>query len=193
MTGEPVHIDSSGQAVRLQRADARKNRDRILTAARAAFDDGADPSMAEVARRAGVGMATLYRNFPGRRELLEAVYADKVAAVREAARDAAEELDPGPALRRWLTDFTDFARSKHGVAEALLAEAPDSRDALHRGKASIVEAAEPLLARARAAGAVKPELTMEQVLSLVIAVAGIPGPPGYVDAILQTALDGLEP
>ena len=69
-----------------KRADAERNRDKILAAARTAFaDPGADISMAEVSRRAGVGMATLYRNFPGRRELLEALYIDEVNAICKAA------------------------------------------------------------------------------------------------------------
>jgi AcrR family transcriptional regulator len=80
-----------------RRADAERNRDKILTAARSAFaDPEAEVSMAEVSRRAGVGMATLYRNFPGRRELLEALYTDEVDAVCQAA--AAGRCRPAPAL-----------------------------------------------------------------------------------------------
>src|ERR1700712_4387964 len=72
-----------------KRADAERNRDKILTAARLAFaEPGAEISMAEISRRAGVGMATLYRNFPGRRELLEALYTEEVAAVADAATPA---------------------------------------------------------------------------------------------------------
>ena len=82
-----------------RRADAERNRGKVLAAARAAFaDPGAEVSMAEVSRRAGVGMATLYRNFPGRRELLEALYTDEVDAVCAAAGTAAGRR---PALRSW--------------------------------------------------------------------------------------------
>jgi AcrR family transcriptional regulator len=189
MTGEPVHIDRSGQAIRLQRADARKNRDKILAAARAAFDSGGETSMAEVARRAGVGMATLYRNFPGRRELLQAVYADKVAAVCAAADAAGGRDDPGPALREWLVGFAAFARSKHGLAAEILAEGDGA--ALGAGRAAIVAAGGPLLDAAQAGGAVRADLTFDQVLSLVVAVGGIRGPDEYVRGILEVVLDGL--
>jgi len=81
-----------------RRVDAERNRERILTAARAAFaDPGADVSMAEVSRRAGVGSATLYRNFANRRELLEALYVDEIDAVCRAA-EAVEADTPGAAL-----------------------------------------------------------------------------------------------
>src|SRR6202453_3518791 len=91
-----------------RRADAERNRDKILAAARSAFaDPGAEVSMAEISRRAGVGMATLYRNFPGRRELLEALYIDEVNAVCEAA-ETPEAETPGAALTDWLQRFFAF-------------------------------------------------------------------------------------
>src|SRR6201996_7208108 len=103
-----------------RRADAERNRAKILAAARAAFaDPGAEVSMAEVARRAGVGMATLYRNFPGRRELLEALYVDEVNAVCEAA-DTLEAETPGAVFLAWLHRFVAFITSKHPVGVELL-------------------------------------------------------------------------
>src|ERR1700728_2434796 len=98
-----------------RRADAERNRDKILAAARSAFaDPQAEVSMAEVSRRAGVGMATLYRNFPGRRELLEALYIDEVDAVCDAA--ATFEADtPGALFVAWLYRFFAFITSKHPV------------------------------------------------------------------------------
>src|SRR5215472_1685086 len=90
-----------------RRADAERNRGKILAAARAAFaDPEAEVSMAEISRRAGVGMATLYRNFPGRRELLEAVFADEVDAICEAAEA------PGASLISWLHQLFAFFSSK---------------------------------------------------------------------------------
>src|ERR1017187_10281374 len=91
-----------------RRAAAARNHDRILTAARPAFTaPDAEVSMAEIARRAGVGMATLYRNFPGRRELLEALYIDEVNAVCEAA-ETLEAETPGALLMAWLHRFFAF-------------------------------------------------------------------------------------
>src|SRR5580692_2350886 len=85
-----------------RRADAERNREKILAAARSAFaDPGAEISMAEISRRAGVGMATLYRNFPGRRELLEALYIEEVDAICKAA-ETVEGETPGALLDAWL-------------------------------------------------------------------------------------------
>src|SRR6201997_4108040 len=103
-----------------RRADAERNRDKILAAARAAFaDPDAEVSMAEVSRRAGVGMATLYRNFPGRQELLEALYTDEVAAVCAAAGTAGGQT-PGAALVAWLKRFFAFYNTKRHVGSELL-------------------------------------------------------------------------
>src|ERR1700751_621790 len=94
-----------------RRADAERNREKILAAARSAFaDPGAEISMAEISRRAGVGMATLYRNFPGRRELLEALYTDEVDAICEAA-EPIDDRTPGTALLAWLNGVSAFFTS----------------------------------------------------------------------------------
>src|ERR1700690_4115823 len=103
-----------------RRADAERNRDKILAAARAAFAHAdAQVSMAEVARRAGVGMATLYRNFPGRQELLEALYTDEVDAICNAAEVLKSEPS-GEALLTWLHDVFAFFTSKRQVGAELL-------------------------------------------------------------------------
>src|SRR6201982_2294133 len=103
-----------------KRADAERNRDKILAAARAAFaDPGTEVSMAEISRRAGVGMATLYRNFPGRRELLEALYTEEVNAICEAAETLDAET-PGAMLTAWLHRFFAFFTNKHHIASELL-------------------------------------------------------------------------
>src|SRR5215210_9317680 len=109
-----------------RRADAERNRDKILAAARAAFaDPDAKVSMAEISRRAGVGMETLYRNFPGRRELLEALYTDEVDAICEAAGTVGGET-PGAALMAWLHRFFAFFTSKRHVASELLEHSDSS-------------------------------------------------------------------
>src|SRR6202034_4327106 len=103
-----------------RRADAERNREKILAAARAAFaDPDADVSMAEISRRAGVGMATLYRNFPGRRELLEALYAERIRALCAAA-DLVDGETPGALLVAWLHQFFAFVTSKRAIAAELL-------------------------------------------------------------------------
>ena len=176
-----------------RRADAARNRAKILAAARSAFaDPEADVSMAEIARRTGVGMATLYRNFPGRRELLEALYTDEVDAVCAAAT-AVDGETPGAALTAWLRRFFAFATGKRHVASALLAHTDRGDPLFDDNRARVLAAGRPLLAAAQRAHDVRDDLTLEQVLDMVIAIAQIHGEPGYREPILRTALDGLRP
>lgn len=176
-----------------RRADAERNREKILAAARAAFaDPDAQVSMAEISRRAGVGMATLYRNFPGRRELLEALYTDEVDAICEAAETVDGET-PGAALMAWLHRFFAFYTSKRHVASELLTHVDSSNPMFNENRARVLAAGRPLLVAAQHANEVRNDLTLEQVLDMVGAIATIHGDPRYLEAILQTALDGLRP
>ncbi|WP_028799829.1 TetR/AcrR family transcriptional regulator [Streptomyces sp. 142MFCol3.1] len=176
-----------------RRADAERNRDKILAAARAAFaEPGAQVSMAEVSRRAGVGMATLYRNFPGRRELLEALYVDEVDAVCEAAKTACGET-PGVAFAAWLQRFFAFFVSKHDIASELLTQTDGDDPVFSENRARVLAAGRPLLTAAQEAREVREDLTLEQMCDMVIAIAAIHGDPGYVEPILRAALDGLRP
>jgi AcrR family transcriptional regulator len=176
-----------------RRADAERNRDKILTAARAAFaDPDAEVSMAEISRRAGVGMATLYRNFPGRQELLEALYTDEVDAVCKAAETIDGET-PGAALVAWLHRFSAFTTSKRHIAAELLKETDRSNPLFRNNRTRVIAAGRPLLAAAQHAGEVRDDLTLEQILDMIVAIATIHGDTGYTEPILQAALDGLRP
>jgi AcrR family transcriptional regulator len=176
-----------------RRADAQRNRDRILAAAREAFGElGGDVSMAEVARRAGVGMATLYRNFPGRQELLEALYADEVDALCRAALTA-EGDTPGQRLETWLRRFFEYFTGKRAIASALLEHVSDDDDVFDSNRARVLAAGEPLLAAAQRGREVRDDVTLEQALDLTIAVAKMPGETKYTETILQVAIDGLRP
>jgi AcrR family transcriptional regulator len=173
-----------------KRADAQRNREKILVAARAAFaDPEAEVSMAEVARRAGVGMATLYRNFPGRRDLLEALYADEVDAVCAAAETIAGET-PGARFVAWVRQFLMFSANKHPLASELLKDS-DDKSLLNASRDRVLAAGRPLLEAAQQAGEIRGDLSLEQVLEMVMAVASIRGDRDYVEPILQAALDGL--
>jgi AcrR family transcriptional regulator len=176
-----------------RRADAARNRDKILAAARSAFaDPAADISMAEVSRRAGVGMATLYRNFPGRQELLEALYTDEVDAVCEAAETVGGQT-PGAVLTAWLHRFFAFSTSKRHIASELLKHTDRSNPLFGNNRDRVIAAGQPLLAAAQRAHEVRDDLALEQVLDMVIAIATIHGDTRYLEPILQTALDGLRP
>src|SRR3712207_6693000 len=125
-----------------RRADAERNREKILAAARAAFaDPDAQVSMAEISRRAGVGMATLYRNFPGRRELLEALYTDEVDAICEAA-ETVDGDTPGAALMAWLHRFFAFYTSKRHVASELLQHSDSSNPVFGESRSRVLRSEE---------------------------------------------------
>jgi AcrR family transcriptional regulator len=175
-----------------RRADAERNRDKILAAARSAFaDPEADISMAEVSRRAGVGMATLYRNFPGRRELLEALYTDEVDAICEATE--ALNGEPGAALLTWLDKVFAFFTSKRQVGAELLKHSESGNPFFSNNRKRVLAAGQPLLTAAQRTHEIRGDLTLEQVLDMISAIAKIDGDPGYVQPILQSALDGLRP
>jgi AcrR family transcriptional regulator len=176
-----------------RRADAERNREKILAAAREAFADReAEVSMAEVSRRAGVGMATLYRNFPAKQELLEALYIDEIDAVCAAAATVPGDT-PGARLDAWLRAFFDFFSSKRHVGDELL-KAPDADRGFFEGnRERVLAAGEPLFEAARDAGELGDGLTFVQVLEMVRAIAKIEGDRDYLAPILDAALAGLRP
>lgn len=174
-----------------RRADAQRNREKILAAARAALaDPGAAASMAEVSRRAGVGMATLYRNFPGRHELLEALYAEEVDAICDAARTL-DEGTAGATFERWVRRFLAFSASKHPIAAELLAQPEDAYPVLDSSRDRVLASGRPLLEAAQAAREIRDDLTLEQILDLLLAITKIRGDVSYTEPILEAALAGL--
>ncbi len=176
-----------------RRADAERNRAKILAAARAAFaDPDAEISMAEVSRRAGVGMATLYRNFPGRQELLEALYIDEVDVICTAA-EALQGEPSAAALHTWLNKVFTFFTTKRQVGAELLKSTESGNPFFSQSRKRVLAAGQPLLIAAQRSHEVRGDLTLEQVLDMISAIAKIPGEPGYQKPILQAALDGLRP
>jgi AcrR family transcriptional regulator len=181
---------SSSAEPQRRRSDAEHNRDRILDAAREVLADrSAEVSMAEVARRAGVGMATLYRNFQGRRELLEALFAGEVDDLCLAAGQVSGP--PGEALAAWLRRFALFHHSKHPIAAELLRHTDAADPVFGSSRGRVLAAGRPLLIAAQQAHQIRADLGLDQVLDLVLAAATVPGEPDYVEPILRAALDGL--
>ncbi len=174
-----------------RRSDAESNRRKILVAARAALEDpDADVSMAEISRRAGVGMATLYRNFPGRHELLEALYSDEVDQVCRAA-EASASGSAGTDFDTWLRAFFAFVMSKRHVAAELLQLTGHGDPVFGTSRARVTAAGVPLLAAAQLAGEIRPEITLDQIHDMIHAVATIRGDAAYLDPILDSVLSGL--
>jgi AcrR family transcriptional regulator len=173
-----------------KRADAARNRQRILDAARAAFAaTGAETSMAEIARRSGVGSATLYRNFATRHELLEALLVDEVDEVCAAAATV-EGDSPGERLTAWLRRFFQYVTGKRPIVLGLL-EHTDTTDPVFKSRSRMLAAGQPLLSAAQDAHQIADDLDLDQILDLVMAIAKIPGTPDYRQPILDAALAGL--
>lgn len=191
--------DAAGATGRPMRADARRNRDRILAAAEAAIArDGADASLEEIARRAGVGSATLHRHFPSRRALLEAVFHGRVEALCDRARGLAGDAEPGPALFAWLRAVGAYVADTRGLAASLLDGArdggPPRGDTCH---AMVAGAGGDLLRRAWEADAVRPGVSIDDLLALVSAISLAaeqnPGGAAEADRLLALAIDGIRP
>jgi AcrR family transcriptional regulator len=179
-------------AQRPKRADARRNYDKLIGAAREAFtEDGSAASLEDIARRAQVGIGTLYRHFPTRQALLEAVYLEEVETICQSA-DGLSELDPWDALTTWLRRFVGYAATKRALAEELLAVTGADSEVLASCRTAISAAGGPLLERAQRAGVARPDTTFLDVGRMVGGIAVIRGAdPGQIERILELALDGL--
>ncbi len=173
-----------------RRSDAERNRERILAAARGLLADHCgDVSMAQVARQAGVSMATLYRNYSGRRELLEGLYAKEVDDLCRAAQEACGPA--GEALHTWLHRFVVFHENKHPIAAELLRHMDTADPVFGSSRDRVITAGRPLLLAAQRTQDARTDLTIEQVLDLVLAVITVSADRSYVEPILRAALDGL--
>jgi AcrR family transcriptional regulator len=179
------------QPERRQRADARVNHDKLVATARALFTDkGTSAPLEEVAERAGVGIGTLYRHFPTRQALLEAVYVDEVEAMARAAADLAELL-PWDALSQWLHQYLGFAATKRALNEALMETDPGS-NILLTCRTAILGAGTALIERAQRAGVVRADTNFMDVGRMVGAIAMVPTEdPEQKQRLLELALDGL--
>jgi AcrR family transcriptional regulator len=183
---------------RPMRADAQRNYTRLLEAASSAFvEHGADDvSLEEIARRAGVGIGTLYRHFPTRQALLEAVYTGQVESLSARAEELLHAESPGDALAEWLRAMVKFSSTKKSMTSALLTTLGTDSELLSSCAKQIKGAAESLLARAQQAGVVRQDVQAGDVMRLVHAVniATEKAPdPGQADRMLALVLDGLRP
>jgi AcrR family transcriptional regulator len=178
---------------RPKRADARRNYEKVLTAAREAFAEGGESTaLEEIARRAGVGIGTLYRHFPNRQALLEALYVGEVEEVCRSAAELDDDADPWEALAGWFERFIAYLATKRALAHELLNYLdPDAR-LFQVCRASLFEAGEPLLARAQEAGVVRSDVSIAEVIQMVMGIAKIPASdPRQNEHIVRIALDGL--
>ena len=179
------------------RADASRNREGLLAAATRAFaSSDAEPSMRAIAREAGVGIATLYRHFPTRESLVDAVYHDQVERLTVGARELLEQFAPAEAMRRWMDLFGDWLMTKHGMINTLLAMIESGEIALARTRAELLDVITSILEAGRAAGDLRADVTAEDIgasLLGIFTVAGKPGQRQQADRLLNLLMDGLRP
>lgn len=189
MATAPGASETSRVGVRRpHRASSRQKFDALIAAARDVFaDDGVNGSLEEIARRAEVGIGTLYRNFPTRQALLEAVYVDEVEALARVA-DELGDLDPWDALATWLRQFVEYATTKKAVVEGLNLDSPMFGACI----ALIHRAGEPLLKAAQKAGKARSDVAFEEVRLLINGVASsIFADDAQRERVIGMALDGI--
>ncbi|SDF43527.1 transcriptional regulator, TetR family [Lentzea fradiae] len=174
-----------------KRVDARRNRAKILDVAREALAETGDlPSMAEISRRAGVGMATLYRNFPGRPELVEELYRSQVDDICASATAAGGDT-AGEALFSWLGRFHAAGARKGPLAMLLLEDSGGDSAVLNESRARVVAAAQPLFDAAAKSGQVRDDVSLGQVLDAVVALERVREDPSSKTSMVQVLFDGL--
>ena len=187
-----IEVGPENLIVRPKRADARRNYDKVLTAAREAFAEGGESTaLEEIARRAGVGIGTLYRHFPNRQALLEALYVNEV---EEVCRSAAEldGGDPWEALSSWFESLMGYLATKQALAGELLNYLDRDSALFQVCRTSLYDAGGPMLKRAQEDGVARPDVEFPEVMQMVMAISKIPvADPSQTEHMLRIALDGL--
>jgi AcrR family transcriptional regulator len=183
--------------IRAPRADAARNRDQLLAAATRMFASaGSEPSMRAIAREAGVGIATLYRHFPTRESLTDAVYRDQVTRLTAGARELLGQLTPAAALRRWMDLFGDWIATKNGMLGTLLAMIESGEIAHARTRTELLAAITEMLDAGRAAGDLRTDVTAEDIAASLIGIFTVACPPEHeakAARLLNILMDGLRP
>ena len=169
----PAAAYPDDMAVRL-RADAERNRSALLAAARDVFgEQGLDASLDEIARRAGVGNATLYRRFPSRRELIAEVFAGRMTEYVELADNALHQPDPWAAFVGYLTRIFEMQAADRGLSELLVTTTFDDDDRLTDLRATAQRGAAEVIRRAQRGGRLRPDFTRQDISLLLMANFGI--------------------
>jgi AcrR family transcriptional regulator len=180
---------------RKPRADAIRNRERVLEAAKAVFSQGGpEASLETVAKRAGVGIGTLYRHFPTREALYEAVYRHEVEQLVELAKHLEAETAPVEALRRWLQAGVEFMATKKGMATALAMAAQGSPDLVAYSLDRLTRALGQLLQRAAATGEIRADIGPEDLFRTLVGMCYAHDRPGWQANVLRLVdvfIDGL--
>jgi AcrR family transcriptional regulator len=173
------------------RADARRNRERLLAAATAAFTVDGPAPLEAIARDAGVGIGTLYRHFPTREALIEAVYRAGLAEVSALAPDLLRRHPPAEALRRWMDRYARFVAAKRGMAESLRALFDSGAVEPSETLASIVGAVDTLLRAGAQDGSLRGDVRADDVVTSLLGILLASGSPEQSQRMLDLLFDGL--
>jgi len=182
---------------RVPRADAARNRATLLAAATRVFASAAaEPSMREIAREADVGIATLYRHFPTRESLVDAVYQGQVQRLTAGARELLEQHPPAEALRRWMDLFADWLATKHGMTDTLATMIDSGAIAHAQTRTALLQTITTILDAGHAAGDIRTDVSAEDIaagLIGILTVAGRPQQRAQATRLLGLLMDGLKP
>jgi AcrR family transcriptional regulator len=189
MTEEP------GRSQRKPRADAIRNRERVLEAAKLVFSQGGtEAGLEAVARQAGVGIGTLYRHFPTREALYEAVYRREVEQLADMAGRLAAELPPLQGLRQWIGALVEFIATKKGMATALALAAHKPPELMTYTSSRLQEAIGVLLRPAARAGEIRSDIGPDDLLRAVVGLSYLHDGPGWQEQVMRLVevfVDGL--
>jgi AcrR family transcriptional regulator len=183
--------------MRASRADATRNRDQLLAVATRVFGSAdAEPSMRAIAREAGVGIATLYRHFPTRESLVDAVYQDQVVRLTAGARELLGQLPPAAAMRHWMDLFGEWIATKNGMLDTLLAMIESGEIAHAQTRTELLTAITTILDAGCAAGDLRPDVTAEDIAASLIGIFTVAPQPEHeakANRMLNLLMDGLRP
>jgi AcrR family transcriptional regulator len=182
---------------RRPRADASRNREQLLAVGTRMFASAeAEPSMRAIAQEAGVGIATLYRHFPTREALVDAVYQDQVSRLTTGARELLSQLDPSAALRRWMDLFGEWIATKNGMLHTLLAMIESGEIAHADTRTELLAAVNDILEAGRATGELRADVPAEVIAAALIGIFTVAGSPEHealAVSLLDLLMDGLRP
>lgn len=194
-TGPATPSDVTDRVIRPMRADAQRNYDKLIATARSVVtEQGSDTSLEEIARRAGVGIGTLYRHFPNRLSLLESIYREDVDGLAALAEHLVATETPWDAMAQWLESFTGYAATKRVLFHEIMEVAGREAEVLSHSRKVILATAELVIGGAQRAGVIRTDIEVGDVTRLVGGCTMMPGADTEQQKrMLHLVLDGLRP
>ncbi|OBA40629.1 transcriptional regulator [Nocardia sp. 852002-20019_SCH5090214] len=187
----------SESETRAPRADATRNRDQLLAVATRMFASGeSDASLRAIAREAGVGIGTLYRHFPTRESLVDAVYRGQVVRLTTGARELLGQLPPAAAMRQWMDLFGDWIATKNGMLDTLVAMIEAGEIAHAQTRTELLAAITMILDAGHAAGDLRSDATAEDIAAMLVGIFTVAPRPTHeamASRLLNLLMDGLRP